>query len=238
MAELISATLEYRRCLSPWGFAAEYTLTWSLAPGELARVCTSLVHGLIVPLGLAGESCTNFKGRDPQTVLHPEWFPIPAVTDELLAIFSTCSDADAIPEQCSLLIESSFLDFPDRASIRYRLAPHLHGQLPDWLDSKIFLQLAGWIAPLQTTGLRFGLNTFRSRFMTSFFGYVPALADSISIEAKQTQLSLRLSSDGLKTKQSFPLGHENLREKLDETLQACLGFQLLEDFDARIARAS
>ncbi|MBX7144292.1 MAG: hypothetical protein K1X79_07555 [Oligoflexia bacterium] len=234
MASLSSASLSCKRCLFPWGYASKYELTWQLMPGELARICHSLVHEVLLPLGLLEEELTNLKGRDALTLSNPDWFPIPAAADELFAVFTSLKPHNEVPQSCNFILNSAFLDFPGSSGIRYKVTPQLHACLPEWISPALFPQLAGWLLPLETQALRFGLNSFRSRFMTSFFGYVPTVADSFLIEANSSTLTLRIESDGLKRKGEAPAHSARILQHLDDALRRGLCFELLEDFADRV----
>jgi hypothetical protein len=224
----------------PWGYASQYDLEAKLAPERLPELAQLLLTQLLPQAARSHQTILDQRGRDPwRESLLPSTTVPPPQGEELFFLSGTrpCSatdsdpDAEPLPEHFELGYYTAFSHFEGPSHIAYavkrvqRGAEEAHGgELALILDPST-----------QISAVRLGIEIFEPRFL-SIFGFSPIATQLVQIEALPGVVRLRLSGEGLRQKDSFPLKAGTLAATVTHGIQELLAFDILRDISAHLAR--
>ncbi len=227
---IFTSQFKTARTLIPWGWEGEYNLSGAVS-GENLTAFTRLLVQKMVPLEiLAGQQVIDLKGRDPNLLLVDtipvEWKPRGY---ELIYIRGHLSPEDQDAIEFCLTVESEFAEFVGNHHIKHSCKETRYGDLPP--DFKLYTFSS--YPDLSVDLLRLGFEFFKSNIFTSMLGFAPEVTERLLIDAKPGELRLRIVQERMKLRNERPLLKDQFLEKLADTLECSLAFNLLRDLSVK-----
>lgn len=223
----------------PWGYVAQYDFEATLNPERL-RTAAKLILTTTLPQAARSRSTIlDMRGRDPlrESLLHPSPLPLPQ-HEELLCLCGTLpahldsqtSEEDIQLETFELTYRTHFSHFEGARHIAYSVDRHLQGA-EQFNSRELELVLH---SNTTLTGVRLGLELFEPRFL-SIFGFSPIATQALQIEAMPQIFRMRLLGEGLSRRDALPLRSASLFNAVSEMLRELFDFDLLRDYQSRLA---
>ncbi len=191
----LKSTLNLKRNWLLGGFFAEYGLSLPLEDGALSDITSAFLEQ-VVPLATTPEKLStmlDLKGRNPQDLLLTD-LPVP-IEDELFLfggeIATDFDGSDFVWSPFTASGGSRFASFEGAHHITHSLQVLRSREIPDWLPTA----LLGRSIPIVPRFFRFGVEHFRSNFISAALGYTPSVTESFLMDASTHRVIVRLVID-------------------------------------------
>lgn len=225
------------------GYNAEYNLSGPLPPHQLCVLADLCINSLLPPEALDAGSIFDLKGRDPPDLIRDDYLSVDRPGgDELLFISGEWFSAENIEEEeeepvmqahpFKVRLNTQFEAFSGAHHIIHKAVEMRDGEYPQ----EVPLNAIACVFPLRTRLFRLGLNLFESRRLPAFFGFAPAVNQTLLIEGNEQAFQLRISAEALRRKEELPLKRSDLLLKLSGIVGQVFGFDLMADYQAGVYR--
>lgn len=218
-----------------WGpYTAKASIESDLVPETqpLVEVFCKIIKILepVVPQYiLCSKTIDNLRGRPIEAFEKNELVKLPPGEEELLYISGYLeqhpkSSEDTItndkPETLpfALKLNTRFLDFPSRASIRHELLLNYSGPQADTLLHLQLSSLAKFL-PLRFSHIRLGLELFEPKFVGQWFGFSPDIVQRFYLEADEHRIMISTQEDRLSSAKALPFGKLKAIEQIIQLIQ-------------------
>jgi hypothetical protein len=231
----LKSTLHFKRNWLLGGYSAEYTLSLSIEIGWLSDLVAEFLEK-VVPLATTAEkplSMLDLKGRNPQDLLLPG-LVLPGEDELFLFTGDIATDwegGDFIWSPFTVSGGSTFASFEGAHHITSSLAVHRSPSIPEWLPTL----LLGRSIPLLPRFFRFGVEHFRSNFISAALGYAPSVTESFLLDATSDQVMVRVIVDSRSNRDEDCFASVPILGAASNALKRSLGADIGFDFATRLA---
>ena len=233
MTDNISSTGKSSWQLLPFGYCAEYSLTIAIKKWELPEIVSHIYDDLLCPIVEAAPKLKDVKGRDISQALIP--ISQTPKEGELFYIGGKVYSAEQsngsyLEEPFSLSLVTNFDSFEGSHHIIHQSKIERRGPLPE----SITFKTVGKVFPLSILNMRLGLQFFRSKFITSMFGFSPSVTETLLIDCSTEEFNLWYKKEGQQTKEFPFLESHNLSTELNKLTEMLFSFNVIDDYNNKI----